>query len=275
MKFNDLIAGMKRFGSNEEDICFSELGVSINKIKDNVIIAPWWEPDTLPTLGESELISEHAASVKVWNINNDGIEITYIKTGIGACVFSNVLLALGLTNCKRIIFIGSVGSLNKEMKIGDIVIPEFSICGDGVSRYIASDDMYKDVFGEKVYPNNQMLECAKRKTDYICRENNITWHIGKVFSVDTIFAQFAHIDTILETGCNAIEMETAVAFRISKLINIPLVALLNVSDNVISNKSLVSGRTEEENKYRKYVRREIFPEIIISMIKEFGNYNDL
>ena len=108
--------------------------------------------------------------------------------------------------------------------------------------------------------NNTLIS----ETTRLCNENNVKWHIGKNFSIDSIFAEYAHIDTILEMGCNVIEMETAVAFRAAKLMNIPLVALFSVSDNTVTNKSLVSGRTDEEMEYRKFVRRELFPEIILS-----------
>ena len=67
--------------------------------------------------------------------------MTYIKTGIGAPVLMDALLTLGVTACQRIIFIGSVGSLDDNIGIGDIVIPEYSVCGDGASRYISHDSL--------------------------------------------------------------------------------------------------------------------------------------
>ena len=178
------------------------------------------------------------------------------------------LIPLGVTNCKRIIFIGSVGSLDPNIGIGDIVIPEYAICGDGASRYIASDDLSRDVFGEKVYPDPRMLDTAITETARICNENNVKWHRGRNFSIDTIAARFAHIDTIISMGCNVIEMETAAAFRAAKLMNIPLMALFSVSDNTMTNKSLVSGRTPEETEYRVFTRRELFPQIITSVFKK-------
>ena len=92
--------------------------------------------------------------------------------------------------------------------------------------------------------------------------------MGRTFSIDTIFAQFAHIESILNMNCNVIEMETAAAFRAAKLMEIPITAIFSVSDNTMTNKSLVSGRTEEEMEYRKFVRREIFPKIILSLFNE-------
>ncbi len=63
-------------------------------------------------------------------------------------------------------------------------------------------------------------------------------------------------------GCNVIEEETAAAFRAAAMMGIPMAALFSVSDNTVARKSLVSGRTKEEMEYRRYVRRELFPQII-------------
>ena len=40
---------------------------------------------------------------------------------------------------------------------------------------------------------------------------------------------------------------------------------LSVSDNTVTKKSLVSGRTKEEMDYRRYVRKELFPQIIFDI----------
>ena len=96
------------------------------------------------------------------------------------------------------------------------------------------------------------------------------WHLGKTFRIDTVFAQFIHLDEILNMGCNTIEMETASAFRAARLMNVPIMALFSIPDNVMVNKSLISGRTQKEMEYRRYVRRELFPKIILDI---FGNKN--
>lgn len=270
MNYNDLISGMKRFGANDEEICFHVLGVASEKIHEDVVITPGWEPDIVPGLGKAELFNSSGAlfaSFKVWNIKNGDIEITYIKTGYGAPVLMDALLSLGTSKCKRIIFISSVGALDSKIGIGDIVIPEYSICGDGASRYIASDKLSTDVFGEKVYPDKSLLGQLKMETENICKENHVKWHVGKTFCIDTIFAQFAHIDSISSTGCNTIDMETASAFRAAKLMKKPLAAIFSVSDNTIANKSLISGRMKDERGYRRFVRGELLPKIILNLIK--------
>jgi purine-nucleoside phosphorylase len=271
MEYNDLISGIKRFGAaTNEDLCLRVLGTAAKKIQEHVVITPGWGPEKVPGLGKAELISSSGtlfSSFKVWNIKNDDIEITYINTGFGAPVLMDALLSLGMSNCKNIIFISSVGALDSKIGIGDLVIPEYSICGDGASRYIASDQLGSDVFGEKAYPDMPLLKQLKMETENICKGNHVKWHMGKTFCTDTIFAQFAHMDQIIGMGCNTVDMETAVAFRAAKLMKKPLAALFSVSDNTTANKSLMSERPQDEIDHRKFVRGELLPKIILNLIK--------
>lgn len=268
MDYQRLLEGMRRYGSTERDICTHGLGVAPDCVRENVVIAPWWEPDVLPGLGEAERLSPRGHAVGLWNIRGGGVEMTYIKTGIGAPMFLEGLLPLGVTACRRALFIGSVGALDPGIGIGDLVVPESSVCGDGASRYLASDDLAHDVFGETVYPDARMYESARAHTARICGDHGVRWHVGRNFSIDTIAAQFAHIDTIVGMGCNVIEMETAAAFRAATMMGIRLAALFSVSDNTMANKSLVSGRTPEEKAYRIFTRRELIPRIILSVFGE-------
>lgn len=265
MEYRTILDGLMRFGSNENDICKHGIGVSLDVIRENVVIAPWWEPSSLSGLGEAVYLSESEFSaVKVWNITNGEIEFTYIKAGIGAPALMDAVLSLGVTKCRNIVFIGSVGSLDDKIHIGDIVIPEWSICGDGASRYLYGDSLANnDVFGEKVYPNKELYDSVMKNTAMICQANRVEYHTGKNFSIDTIIAQFAHIDEILDMGCNVIEMETAAAFRAAGLAGIAIAAIFGVSDNTVQNKSLVSGRSENEISYRRYTKRTIIPQIIL------------
>lgn len=267
MKYDTIINGLKRFGSSERDLCVYGIGVPPEQVKENVILAPTWDPSVLPGLGKAAYLSESNDSmVKVWNLVADSAEMTYIRTGIGAPMIMDALLSLGVTRCRRVMFIGAVGSLDEQIGIGDIVIPEFSVCGDGASRYIATDDLKNDCWMEKTYPDPELLSSLKTITENVCRKNNVKWHPGRNFSIDTIVAQFAHIDRILQMQCNVIEMETAAAFRAAKMANIQIAAIFSVSDNTMAKKSLVSGRTDQEIAYRQFVRQKLFPQIILETL---------
>jgi len=267
MAYECLLKGIERFGSKPADICGHAFGTGIEAVRERVIIAPWWEPEIFPCFDARPVGTSTSTRTNVWNIPAKGCEITYIKTGIGAPLIMDAVLALGVTACKKAVFIGSVGSLDKEIGIGDIVVPEYSVCGDGASRYLCGERLTdNDVFGEKAYPDNGMYDTLKKAAEKKGKEKDVRVHVGRTFSIDTLFAQFAHIDEIISTGCNVIEMETAAAFRAAEIAGIALGALFSVSDSTVANKSLMSGRTQEEIEYRIKTRRELFPPIILKAL---------
>ena len=57
------------------------------------------------------------------------------------------------------------------------------------------------------------------------------------------------------------------AVAAARVAGLPCAALFSVSDNTVCDKSLVSGRTEEENRYRQYVRKALFPRILHSALE--------
>lgn len=269
MIYESLLRGNKTFGSNPDDICLHVFKCEPEEINEYVVITPWWRPDIFPCFADKIDIAFDGEHCNVWNIKMDGLNLTYIRTGLGAPLVGDIALALGCTPCKKAIFIGSAGALDTNMGIGDIVIPELSICGDGFCRYLTKGQLRdNDVFGKAMYPNAQLFEKIKVITDEICTKNNVKWHIGKNFSVDTIFAQFSHLDEIRALGCTTIEMETAAFFKATEICNIAAGAIFSVSDNSIKRKSLYSGRTEEEMQYREKVRANYIPQIVIKSLLE-------
>ena len=270
MDNNIFFDSMKKFGTTLEDICLNTLGICTDQINENIIISPGWFPERLFATSEIEEIvpSSPLFQYKIWNIKQGDFTATYVKTGFGAPVVMDCLLLLGLTQkCKQFIFISSVGGLSEELNIGDIVVPKYSVCGDGASRYLA-DDFLNDSFFEKQYPQTEMLNKLISVTENVCHKNNVHWHIGQTFCIDTIVAQYKHLPHIINMGFNSIDMESAVAFKTAKMLNIPIVALLNVSDNTLkTNSSLMGKRNNEERNYRKFVAKEIIPQIIIESLK--------
>jgi purine-nucleoside phosphorylase len=263
MIYKHILSANKRFGTDPIDIARSVFNCEPETIQKDVIIAPVWKPDLFADLTDG-INQVHDGLYKIWNLSINKKTVTYIITGVGAPNVMDVVLALGCTPCENIIFIGSVGGLDEKLKIGDIVIPEYAICGDGACRYLTDKKLSgNDCFGEKYYPNKEIYEKVISKTKSIAKENNVNWYIGKNYSIDTVIAQFAHIDEILDMGCNCIEMETAALFKSAEICEIKACAVFNVSDNTILKKSLLSGRSKEEREFRRYVRKNIITKIVL------------
>ena len=256
MEYNELLASHLKYGTNKQDITEKK---GYTEILENVVIAPWWNHDIFC----KDNFKVIQTSEKVFNFYSDEVSFSYIELKrIGAPSIMDFILSLGVTKCKNLIFLGSAGSLDENIKIGDIVVPEYSICGDGASRYL--NENLEDEFLKKKYPSKEFTE----KLISILEEKNIKYHNVPNFSIDTVFAQFYHINKILELGAKTIEMETANLFKCNELLKINVTALFCISDNTLLNKSLYSGRTKEENEYRHKVRNEIIPEVVISLFKK-------
>jgi purine-nucleoside phosphorylase len=260
--YQNILDGNARFGTGPRELAQGVLECSPEEIRTTVILAPVWEPER--TFGlKAEPLTE--GCVRVWQVELDGKPATWIVPGIGAPTNMDVVLALGATSCKRILFIGSAGALDEKMELGDIVLPEKSICGDGASRYLQKD-LAADPFAQAAYPDGTLLAQAEAVCKKYCAQYGAALHRAVNFSIDTIAAQFAHMDEILALGCGTIEMETAACFRAAELCGIPIAAIFGISDSTVRRKSLYSGRTEEEKRRRREIRSEVFPRVLGGLI---------
>ena len=255
MKYSDLLNSHLRYGTTVDDILQKN---DYKHILENVVIAPWWGHEMFDSIG----FNVEQVNDKIFNYYSDDLSFSYIELrSIGAPVIMDFVLPLGITKCRNLIFLGSAGSLDENIKIGDIVVPKYSVCGDGASRYLnknLEDEFLKNEYPTESFTNNLINILNKEKIKY---------HYVPNYSVDNIFSQFCHIDKILGLGCKTIEMETANLFKCNELLNINVTALFCISDNTILNKSLYSGRTEDENKYRHKVRYDIIPKLAIELFK--------
>lgn len=271
MDSKGFIEGIRKFGTTNEESCLNTLGIALEKINATVILSPGWFPERLFAADTiTELVQRSPLfGYQIWNVEQNGFTLTYIRTGFGAPVVMDCLLLLGLSGrCRTVFFVSSVGGLSDKMEIGDIVLPEYSACGDGASRYL-EDDFYNDHLGQKQFPNEALFCKVVRATQKVCEEHGVQWHLGKIFCVDTIVGQYPHLNRITCEGYNAVDMESAAAMKAANMLNIPIASILQVSDCAVKeNQSLMAKRTETDRKYRRYVANEIIPRILTESMAE-------
>lgn len=261
MDLDAILAGNARYGSTPRQLAEESLGgLSIELLRSRVIVAPWWEPRLMPTLGSATLRNKDGARIRLWDIDTTIGPISWVKTGIGAPQLMDTIVALAIAGCRQVIFVGSVGGLVPELEIGDLVVPSVSVVGEGASRYL-QDDPLVDVFGTETTADSDLTDRLVAAAEQIATE--VVCHRRVVFSIDSVAAQFAHLDRILGLGAEAVEMETSAAFAAGSTCGLPVAALLQVSDNTVLQRSLVSGRTAADHRRRAQVRSQVMPEIIL------------
>jgi len=261
---------LQRYNITPEDVVNLYLRCDPGVIKSRVIITPIWQASIFEkNAGSITTVSEGI----VYEIEYQDQAITFIRSGIGAPQTGDFILALGCTPCERVIFTGSVGGLDPSMEIGDFVVSEKSICGDGFSRYLDADIQTKDCFLHPIEPDLELTESIKNCALELCERESVPVHCGTVFSTDSIIAQFFRLDYFVRNlGCIGIEMETSAVFGAAKLVGIKAGALLQVSDVIPTNKSLFSGRTKEERERRNLIRETILTKAILDSIIDSPAY---
>ncbi len=121
-----------------------------------------------------------------------------------------------------LIRLGSCGALKEEMNIGDFVIAEAALRGDGVTNY------YVDK-GFVPYAEKALVEALSGVT------NKQAAYKGMVWTTDAILRETKEvINKVVEKGAIAIDMVTSPFFTITHLYKKKAAALLVVADNLIT-----------------------------------------
>lgn len=258
----------KQYGHSSETVIQNTLGIPLSLIRKRVILSPGWIPERMYS---AEDVRELCAATPlfgyhIWEVGCKGVSVTYIKTGFGAPVNMDAVLLLGLTACNTILFISSVGSLLPEMEIGDLILPEYAISGDGAVRYL-SEDVTSDSFGSVSQPDTSLFVQLREATETECNKTGVRLHQGLLFCSDTIIAERAVFDFARAKGADAMDMESAAVFRAAEMVGIKAAALLQVSDVPFTEKTLFHGSGDEaERSYRRFVQREVMSRIIVEVL---------
>lgn len=259
----------KKHNISSEDITRLVLGCEPEDISEKVILTPIWSKDEFlaEAADSTETVCERNFSPCVYNLTYKNQRITLVRSGMGAPLAGDVVLTLGCTPCRYLIFTGSFGSLTVDLAIGDLLTITESIGGDGYSSYLKEGDLAPHAFLKPAEPDASLNGLLEEHATTLATESNVPLHKGRIFSSDTIVSQFFHLDEMREKyGCNGIEMETSAVFNCSRLVGIAATALLIVSDVIATNKSLFSGRTEAERWIYQATKKSVLSRIILDTL---------
>ena len=240
-----------------------EFGLSAEKHYDILVVAPGWTPTKLMQGFDVEVTcTEKHSYISGYEVKGDGFLMAWIQTSPGACSTIDELSLCSVLDFDELVFIGAVGSLSKDIGIGELCTPSFSVSGTLANGYLMEDITQYKPFG-KVYPNDP---------EYVSKIINLIGDMGyeitqaPVFCTDTVLCEYAHMDFIKSFDVSLIEMETSSFYLIADLLEKPAIALLVVSDNSASGESLVL-RTQEQKDIYNATRFDTIPKILMEIAK--------
>lgn len=137
---------------------------------------------------------------------------------------------------KKLIRIGSCGSTNKKINLRDIIIA-MSASTDASFNKLRFNGM--DYAATADY---DLLE----KAVTIARKAELPFHVGKILSSDTFYQDDPESWKLwADYGILAEEMEAAALYTIAAKFNVKALALLTVSDSIVTGKTTTSDEREK------------------------------
>lgn len=195
-----------------------------------------------------------------------GHYITAICPGTGSSQVGDATLALGYSPCRRAIFIGSVGGLGDRMRVGDIVVVEEAVIGEGFSRYHAAQAPSEDLYGQLVRADDALVEALWVQARTKVRELDVVVHRGRVFTIESLLAESEQfLQAVAGRGCIGIEKEASALFTAARKAGIRATAALCVSDLPLHQQSLFVKRTRKVEEKRVSMRHVVIPQIVLGM----------
>ena len=120
-----------------EDVLQTAYGLPSDRAYDAVIVAPAWVPEKLLKHTPAKITPVVEMSVcRTYEIEIEGRLLAWVQTGTGAGNVIDIALSLHTSAAKKVIFVGSVGALDADVRIGEIATPSHSVAGDGASLYL-------------------------------------------------------------------------------------------------------------------------------------------
>jgi uridine phosphorylase len=142
--------------------------------------------------------------------------------GIGAPIATIVLEEFIELGAKKFISIGTAGTLQKGVKIGDFMVCEKAIRDDGVSYHYLKSSKY--AHASKELTKNIINSMEKLKQKYI---------VGTSWTIDAPYREtVAEARQYQKEGITTVEMEASALFAVAKYRNVELGAIFTISDSL-------------------------------------------
>ena len=163
--------------------------------------------------------------------------ITIINFGMGSPNAATIMDLLSAVDPYAVLFLGKCGGLKKKNKLGDLILPIAAIRSDGTSNdYLPNEVPALPAFKLQIAVSNAISTYKKEYwTGTVYTTNRRVWEY------DARFKKY-----LVKTRAMAIDMETATIFTVGFANEIPVGALLLVSDQPMISTGIKTEATDRK-----------------------------
>jgi len=161
-------------------------------------------------------------SSHIYEFEHEGQPVAFFHPFVGspfAAAFLEIAIAVG---CKKFIVCGGAGVLDRDIPVGDLIVPTAAIRDEGVSYHYLPPARQVDADPKAIDAIISTLEGHKRP-----------YRIGKTWTTDAIFRETeAKVKRRKQEGCITVEMEAAALFAVAQFRGVDLGYILFGGDDV-------------------------------------------
>jgi DeoD family purine-nucleoside phosphorylase len=166
----------------------------------------------------------------------DGRPLTIQSTGMGGPSAAIVIFELAALGARRLLRVGTCGSLTRELQLGDLLVATEAIPADGTSRALGAPD--------RTAPDPAL---AAALVDAVGQAGRA----GAVASTDLFYdVPEAEQQRWVDHGAIAVEMETATLFTLAAKRHLQAAALLLVTDLLVPARQRIAERDLRAGEHR-------------------------
>ena len=163
--------------------------------------------------------------------------ITIINFGMGSPNAATIMDLLSAVDPYAVLFLGKCGGLKKKNKLGDLILPIAAIRSDGTSNdYLPQEVPALPAFKLQIAVSSAIANYNKQYwTGTVYTTNRRVWEY------DARFKKY-----LVKTRAMAIDMETATIFTVGFANEIPVGALLLVSDQPMISTGIKTAASDKK-----------------------------
>jgi AMP nucleosidase len=161
--------------------------------------------------------------------------ITIINFGMGSPNAATIMDLLSAVNPNAVLFLGKCGGLKKKNKLGDLILPIAAIRSDGTSN----DYLPQEVPALPAFKLQIAVSSAISHYDREYWTGTVYTTNRRVWEYDARFKKY-----LVKTRAMAIDMETATIFTVGFANEIPVGALLLVSDQPMISTGIKTEKSD-------------------------------
>ena len=174
------------------------------------------------SLGISGKPDRRVDFARLWIVPETMETVSLVGPALGApaaAILMERLIALG---ARRIVGIGSCGSLQPRLPIGEIVVPDGALPEEGTSAHYRMTDSHPA-------PSDTLVEDLMRN----CRLQGLEPHSGAIWTTDAPFREtIEKVERYRDAGYLAVEMEASALMTVAAFRGVSFASLLVVSDEI-------------------------------------------